>query len=143
MLDWIGGTSGAGLINLERGGCLENVWCGTSAEDQKRWDERLPVLLSIPATVRFVSAEPLLGPISMNGLVPDWLIVGGESGPKSRPMISAWVQSLQAQSEGKCAFHFKQWGEHNSEGQRVGKKSAGRLLDGKEWNQLPKGGNDE
>lgn len=111
----------------------ENVWIGTSAEDQERWDVRLPALIQIPAKVNFVSAEPLLGPITMGELRPDWLIVGGESGPGARPMESGWVESLRDQcgDPGRpVAFHFKQWGG-------VDKARAGRLLEGRTWDELP------
>ena len=109
---------------------LPNVWLGTSAEDQERWNERVSVLMSLPATIRFVSAEPLLGPIDMNGIFPEWLIVGGESGHGARPMEKSWVESLQKQSEGKTAFFFKQWGG-------VRKKQAGRELNGKIYGDFP------
>jgi protein gp37 len=108
-----------------------NVWYGTSAEDQKRLDERLPHLLAVPAQVRFLSCEPLLGPINLGlfrlgtggygttaplwcGL--QWVIVGGESGPGARLMHPDWARSLRDQcqatgSEG-TRFFFKQWGEY-------------------------------
>lgn len=108
-----------------------NVWVGTSAEDQTRWDERMPYLMSIPAVVRFVSAEPLIGPIHMGELRPDWLIVGGESGHGARPMEREWVETLRDQCDDRTAFHFKQWGG-------VDKKATGRILDGRTWDELPK-----
>lgn len=107
-----------------------NVWVGTSAEDQTRWDERMPQLMDIPAMVRFVSAEPLIGRIHMGEIRPDWLIVGGESGPGSRPMEYEWVKHLRDQCDDGTAFHFKQWGG-------VNKKAAGRELDGRTWDELP------
>lgn len=100
---------------------LPNVWLGVSAEDQDTADFRIPALLATPAAVRFVSAEPLLGPISFRAewwprASParlDWMIVGGESGPNARPMHPQWVRSLRDQSAGAgVAFFFKQWGEH-------------------------------
>ena len=109
-----------------------NVWIGTSAEDQTRWDERMPLLMNIPARVRFVSAEPLVGRIHMGELRPDWLIVGGESGPGARPMDREWVDHLCDQCDERTAFHFKQWGG-------VDKKAAGRLLRGRTWDELPAG----
>lgn len=112
----------------------ENVWIGTSAEDQTRWDERMPLLMDIPARVRFVSAEPLVGRIRMGGLRPDWLIVGGESGPGSRPMEREWVETLCDQCDERTAFHFKQWGG-------VDKKATGRVLNGLTWDELPSSGN--
>ncbi len=108
----------------------ENVWVGTSAEDQTRWDLRMPQLMDIPAKVRFVSAEPLLGPIDMKTWKPDWLIVGGESGPGARPMEREWVESLCDQCDDRTAFHFKQWGG-------VDKKATGRVLNGRTWDELP------
>jgi protein gp37 len=102
-----------------------NAWLGTTAENQVAWDIRLPLLLAVPAAVRFVSAEPLLGPITMNGNIPDWLIVGGECGPGARPIESAWVESLCEQcSRDKVPFFFKQWGG-------VHKKKKGRELGGR------------
>ena len=108
-----------------------NVWIGVSAEDQTRWGERMKLALEIPAEVRFVSGEPLLGPITMGAMRPDWLIVGGESGPGSREMKPEWVRALRDE----CAatgvrFFFKQWGG-------VKKKEAGRILDGETFDQLP------
>ena len=196
---------------------LPNVWLGVSVEDQRRADERIPVLLDTPAAVRWISAEPLLGPISLskwvfdrrqevrhliNGpaqlnrdqaeaLVPrplDWVVAGGESGPGSRPMDAAWVRSLRAEcADARTAFFFKQWGSwrraHDVAGcwsnttgfsrkgrrttpfrgrlsngaeplfggrsfrsqsddrgdiyVRLGKKLAGRELDGRTWDQMP------
>ena len=93
---------------------LFNVWLGVSAEDQIRADERLPDLRATPSAVRFVSAEPLLGPI--NFCLPkthlDWIIVGGESGPQARPMSTQWVREIRDQSAAAhVPFFFKQWGE--------------------------------
>jgi protein gp37 len=116
-----------------RGSIPQNVWIGTSAEDQTRWDERMPELLRIPAVVRFVSAEPLLSAIHMGGVRPDWLIVGGESGPGARPMDPLWVESLCDQCQEPAlpvAFLFKQWGG-------VDKHATGRLLDGRTFDELP------
>jgi protein gp37 len=115
---------------------MKNVWLGTSAEDQERWDMRLPILMGIPAVVHFVSAEPLLGEIEMGIWRPEWLIVGGESGPKARPMERAWVESLRDQCDERTAFLFKQWGG-------VRKETTGRELDGRTWDGYPSPGNDE
>lgn len=144
---------------------LPNVWLGVSAEDQQRLDLRAPLLANTPAAARFVSAEPLLGP-----LVPDarhypidWMIVGGESGPGARPMHPQWVREARdACVLAGIAFHFKQWGEWapaalfgSSKGvefasvpiapgsdsqhgmQRVGKRVAGRMIDGRTWDEYP------
>lgn len=140
-----------------------NVWLGTTVELQKRADELLPYLAAIPAKVRFISAEPLLGPLDLEpylGSSIDWLITGGESGPKARPASPTWFRSLLTQCmENDVAFHFKQWGDwapgnginlpqrkvlreqvaaDGTRMVRVGKKVAGRDLDGAEWDQLPK-----
>lgn len=105
-----------------------NVWLGVSAEDQKTADARVPDLLATPAAVRFLSCEPLLGPINLqalrywlevetdnNGQVLhglDWIIVGGESGPNARPMHPDWARGLRDQcAEAGVPFFFKQWGE--------------------------------
>lgn len=98
----------------------DNVWIGTTVEDQKRADERLPILLNVPAHFRFLSCEPLLGPVNLSrwtknrskGLFPiDWVIAGGESGPNARAMLPGWARSLRDQcQEAKIPFHFKQWG---------------------------------
>lgn len=180
---------------------LPNVWLGVTAENQARADERIPVLLQIPAAVRFVSIEPMLGTVNLtliggdrfgwgrtdavNGLYYvranptecgcewetqhinklDWVICGGETGPGARPMHPDWVRSLRDQcKEAGVPFFFKSWGEwmpsyqtgatfelsrlktdevvmsgpgHGVVMKKVGKKAAGRLLDGQEWNQYP------
>jgi protein gp37 len=183
---------------------LPNVWLGVSCEDQATADERIPLLLQTPAAVRFISAEPQLGPIDISfdleihyqcpncgdgqgfegercscgdGIyyatdTIDWVIVGGESGKKARPMHPDWPRSLRDQCQAAgVPFFLKQWGEfsltdvpakksvfvHPDGGViteteawaagpttpvvrmiRVGKKAAGRLLDGKEWSEYPK-----
>ncbi|WP_025989146.1 DUF5131 family protein [Mycobacteroides abscessus] len=170
---------------------LPNVWLGVSAEDQQRADLRIPALLDTPAAVRFVSAEPLLGPIDLHGDPIgkdsvfwighlDWVIVGGESSSGARPMHPDWARSLRDQClAAGVPFLFKQWGEwrwtreaddyeyERAHGdlypnakwetvspdgviaadniphpgyatmQRVGKKRAGRELDGRTWDQYP------
>ena len=143
---------------------LPNVWLGVSVEDQAAADSRIPLLLQTPAAVRFISAEPLLGPVTINAhRFPllwnsklDWIIVGGESGPGARPMHPDWARSLRDQcGAAGVPFFFKQWGEWlpamqdggNMDGEqvlnasdaavRVGKKRAGHLLDGQEWHQFP------
>lgn len=104
---------------------LKNVWIGVTAENQAMADERIPLLLQTPATVRFVSCEPMLGPITIDwvgGFTPDvafqrpplldLVIVGGETGPGARPMHPDWVRSLRDQClAAGVPFHFKQWGE--------------------------------
>lgn len=171
------------------------IWLGVSVEDQAAANERIPLLLDTPAAVRWISAEPLLGPVDLT-LIPhktgwgsspcsgcgtdvardaldgsthcehgcdgpilntlDWVVVGGESGPKARPMHPAWARSLRDQcAAAGVPFLFKQWGEwllpdnqnsdvsppHDKNGAiRVGKKRAGRLLDGVQHDGYPKGG---
>lgn len=182
----------------------DNVWIGTTVDNQEYADKRIPELLKIPAKVRFLSVEPLLGPVDLQnhfGICDDcdvllyehrhdgefvstyhyapgihWVIAGGESGPKARPMHPDWVRSLRDQCiDAGVPFFFKQWGEwalhcdqnsscdlddeeHDAGGyrfmnnvdgsprdlyrggvyvERVGKKAAGRLLDGRTWDQMP------
>lgn len=131
----VSAATGWDADNLE---CPPNVWVGTSAEDQARWDERIPLLMKIPAQVRFVSAEPLIGPIQMGEDLPDWLIVGGESGSGARKMEWSWAWDLaDSCARNSVPFFFKQWGQFDSRGQPIGKKNAGRILDGRTWDQLP------
>jgi len=110
---------------------LPNVWLGTSIEND-RWVGRADHLRATPAHVRFISAEPLLGPLPSLGLTDiDWLIVGGESGSNHRPMDEAWVRQLRAMAEmAGTAFFFKQWGGRTP-------KAGGRQLDGRTWDAYP------
>lgn len=120
---------------------MPNVWLGVSAENQRWADIRVPLLLDTPAAIRFVSAEPLLGPISLtrwlNGgfghVSPDlhWLIAGGESGPDARPMHPSWARGLRDEcTAAGLAFLFKQWGGRTP-------KAGGRELDGRTWDLYP------
>lgn len=161
-------------------GMFSHVWLGTSVENQETADERIPHLLRVPAVVRFLSMEPLLGPVNLDevervpGIGPDdiseeynalgpplycdgihWVIVGGESGANARPMHPDWARSLRNQCQAAgVAFHFKQWGEFGPVEKppypitqigwdeviglgKIGKKAAGRVLDGREWNEMP------
>ena len=93
----------------------DNVWLGTSVENQEWADKRLPLLLATPAKIRFLSCEPLLGALDLGRYTKKqgihWIIAGGESGPGSRPMHPDWVRGLRDfASEAGIAFHFKQWG---------------------------------
>lgn len=154
----------------------ENVWLGVSVENQETADERIPLLLQCPAAVRWISAEPLLGPLDLgwflstnvwengvavrgsdygHGVRLDWVVTGGESGPAARPMHPDWARSLRDQcAAAGVPFFFKQNGEYVSVSEvagpgehfefpdgatvrRVGKKLAGRLLDGVEHNAHP------
>jgi protein gp37 len=116
---------------------LPNVWLGTSVENQ-RWAEiRVPKLTATPAAVHFLSCEPLLGPIDLRALLGDdlqqlhWVIVGGESGPRCRPMDPAWARSLRDQCEDAgVPYFFKQWGGRTP-------KAGGRELDGRTWDEMP------
>ena len=192
---------------------LPNVWAGVSAENQTWADRRIPILLDTPAAVRWVSAEPLLGPLDLGEhtgyLVPgpgcpcerdepycaptlDWVVAGGESGPNARPVHPDWIRGLRDQCQATgVPFLFKQWGEWAPDGRsdehgwhaniprtatdprrlvihtagmtamhpgnpfnpferghpgwamamrRVGKKTAGRVLDGRTWDEYPLGG---
>lgn len=166
-----------------------NIWLGVSVENQKAADERIPLLLQTPAAVRFLSCEPLLGPVDLNSIsladgmywdaldkseasdaslegdcdaVIDWVIAGGESGFKARSADPDWFRSLRDQCQkASVPFLFKQWGEWLPVSQgaepvsihdcaigktetylddqfvKVGKKVAGRLLDGRTWDEFP------
>jgi protein gp37 len=159
-----------------------NVWLGTTVENQTEADRRTPHLLAIPAAVRFLSVEPMLGPVDLTslndkngtheysclecdvdpvddewrGATINWVICGGESGPGARPMHPDWARALRDQCNAAgVPFFFKQWGEHEADQigpedlrsihyppghvifRKVGKKAAGRLLDGREWNEMP------
>lgn len=157
---------------------LPNIWLGTSVENQEYADKRIPELLKIPAAVRFLSVEPLLGPVNlMKYLLSgahkwrqdiNWVIVGGESGPGARPMHPEWARKIRDDcTAAGVAFFFKQWGEHvgglgqrinwvslhngaylcgdkntyewgdGVVSQKVGKHPAGRLLDGRTWDEFP------
>lgn len=92
-------------------GTRPNVWLGVSVEDQKRADERLPILRQIPAAIRFVSAEPLIEGVRLDLLGIDWVIVGGESGPGARAMTPDWARSIRDQCrQAGAAFFMKQLG---------------------------------
>jgi protein gp37 len=109
----------------------ENIWLGTSVEDGTQ-KSRIRHLQQTYASVRFLSIEPLIGPIGKLDLKEiDWVIVGGESGPKARLMDPDWVREIRDQClERGVSFFFKQWGGFRP-------KSGGRTLDGQEWNQTP------
>ena len=114
-----------------------NVWMGVSVENQ-RFVSRVDDLREVPAAVRFLSCEPLLGELDLDLTGIDWVIVGGESGPGARPMSPEWALSVRDQcAVADVPFFFKQWGAHNESGQRVGKKRAGHYLAGEVWQQIP------
>jgi protein gp37 len=110
----------------------KNVWMGVSVENEAV-KFRIDDLRRVPATVRFLSLEPLLGPlVSLNLSYIDWVIVGGESGPRSRSMKEEWVMQIKEHCiKQKVPFFFKQWGGIN-------KKRNGRLLEGRTWDDMPK-----
>ena len=115
----------------------KTVWMGVSVENQ-RWTTRIDDLRRVRAAVRFLSCEPLLGPLDLDLRGIHWVIVGGESGARARPMKPEWARSVREQcAEAGVPFFFKQWGAHNETGQRLSKKKAGRLLDGRTWDMLP------
>lgn len=122
-----------GLI-AARGGwvAFPNLWLGCTAEDQDWWDARVPVLMGITGPAkRFVSVEPMLKPIDPKGLKPDWIIVGGESGPGFRSIDPAGVRAMRDYSVAYgIPFFFKQWGG-------IRPKANGKILDGVEWCQVP------
>ena len=109
----------------------DNVWMGASVELQL-CAQRIDYLRKIPAAIRFLSCEPLLGPLALELRGINWVIVGGESGPGARPMDPDWVRSIRRQCrEAKVPFFYKQWGG-------VRKKETGRVLDGKVYNGFPR-----
>lgn len=116
----------------------KNVWLGVTVE-AKHTKKRMDVLRRIDAKIRFLSIEPLLNDIGELDLSDiHWVIVGGESGPRARPMKPEWAENIQRQcSDQNVAFFFKQWGTWGDDGQRRSKKANGRLLLGREWNQEP------
>lgn len=147
---------------------LDNVWFGTSVENQQAADQRIPELLQIPAVVRFLSCEPLLSLLDLSSYLKTseihWIITGGESGPKARPSHPQWFRDLRYQATRmQVAFFFKQWGEWGIAEEnpsiylgidgsltanpsllatvpmfRYGKKANGRLLDGQLWSEIPR-----
>lgn len=140
-----------------------NVWIGATAENQRWAEKRIPVLLALPASVRFLSCEPLIGPIDLRPWPTGihWVIAGGESGHEARPMNPDWARALRDQcGRAGIPFHFKQWGhwrpDYANAGAsrrrvavtdlkgrsitlvRLGKGAAGRDLDGRTWDEFPR-----
>ncbi len=117
----------------ETGKLPSHIHLGVSVEDQPTADERLAALGQIEAAVRWVSIEPLLGPVEIDEHLGDldWVVVGGESGPGARPMDPSWARSLRNQCIcARVPFFFKQWGGATS-------KAGGCELDGRQWRQMP------
>jgi protein gp37 len=116
-----------------------NVWLGVSVENRKYGVPRIPVLRTIRAQLRFLSVEPLLedlGVINLSGI--QWVIVGGESGCKARPMKPTWVENIKRQCDAaSVAFFFKQWGTWGADGERRSKHANGRRLGGRVWDAMP------
>lgn len=120
------------------GDILPNVWLGTSVEDRAAVP-RIDLLRSVPAAIRFISFEPLIGPVGLvdlNGI--DWAIVGGESGRAARPIRENWIDEIHHQ----CARHgtlffFKQWGTWGKDNKRRSKKANGREYRGRTWDEMP------
>lgn len=160
QLDWLLLTKRIG--NAERmlpenwGEGYLNAWLGISVVNQEEAERDIPKLLASPARIRFLSMEPLLEQVDISpwlrprpsrdagaNNVVDWIIVGGESGPRARPMQPEWVRSLREQCKvAGTAFFFKQWGEFMPLGWpvtllRMGKKAAGRMLDGRTHDDIP------
>ena len=131
----------ASMVRRVRPDPLPNVWLGTSVGDQRWADIRIPKLLQTPAAVRFLSCEPLLAPVDLSPWMSrlagekdpalHWMIVGGESGARARPMHPVWARSLRDQClRAGVPFFFKQWGGRTP-------KAGGRELDGRTWDEMP------
>jgi len=116
----------------------QNLWVGVSVENQ-RWTSRIDELRKVPAHVRFLSCEPLLGPLEELDLTGiHWVIVGGESGHRARRMRPEWARSIRGQCQAAgTAFFFKQWGAFDEAGIRRSKAATGRILDERTWDELP------
>lgn len=119
--------------------CPQNVWLGVSVEDRAFGLPRVESLRQVDANIRFLSVEPLLeslGNINLEGI--QWVIVGGESGPKARPMQKEWVDEIRIKCETEnVAFFFKQWGGWGVDGKKRAKKENGRELHGRIWDAMP------
>ncbi len=116
-----------------------NAWLGVSVENKKHGVPRIGVLRKIPAAIRFLSVEPLLediGEIDLQGI--HWVIVGGESGKKARPMKPEWVEGVKKQCHtAKVKFFFKQWGAWSADGVKRSKHANGREYRNRTWNEMP------
>jgi protein gp37 len=156
-LDWLLLTKRpeniAGMLPPDWGEGYPNAWLGTTVEDE-RVAHRIDALRAVPAAVRFLSVEPMIGPLELRGRLDGigWVIVGGESGAKARPMALRWARNVRgACVEAGVAFHFKQWGTwaphvHTGRGERFldgdfygrgTKELTGRELDGRTWDEFP------
>lgn len=149
MRDWLNDPATPGVVEAEMGKIrpgaglqgwpLENVWIGTSVEDQKRANERIPILAEAKAAVRFLSVEPLLGPVSLAMAVDSkvlarlhWVIVGGESGPGARPMHPDWPRALRDECRRRrLRFFFKQVGTWGLPQPGIKRRTIGVMPDGR------------
>jgi len=117
----------------------DNVWLGVSVENKRHGVPRIDHLRSVAAKIRFLSVEPLLedvGELNLDQI--HWVIVGGESGSKARPMKPEWADAVRVQCEEQdVAFFFKQWGGWGADGKRRAKSKNGRLLNGRTWDEMP------
>lgn len=117
----------------------QNAWIGVTVENKKQGLPRIKHLRTINAQIRFLSVEPLLedlGTFNLEGI--DWVIVGGESGPKARPMKPEWAENIQELCEkSNVSFFFKQWGGWGADGKKRSKKENGRVLKGQIWDNMP------
>ena len=160
-LDWLLVTKRVGNVMRMCSGdglmfdmIADRVWLGVTICNQEEADRDIPKLLATPAPVRFLSMEPLLGPVELSNVTRrsdcvsqlgkpamkgiDWVIVGGESGPKARPMHPAWARDIRDQCEAAgVAFFFKQWGGWGADGVRRARHANGRLLAGRTWDAYP------
>jgi protein gp37 len=120
--------------------CPANVWLGVSVENRRYGVPRIDHLMQVEAQVRFLSAEPLLEDlrvIDLDGI--HWVIVGGESGHRARPMRAEWVENIQRQAQAAgAAFFFKQWGTWGADGRKRDKKTNGRVFNGRTWDDTPR-----
>lgn len=117
-----------------------NVWLGVSVENRRHGLPRIPLLKRVNASVRFLSVEPLLedlGDFDLAGI--QWVIVGGESGPRARPMKAEWVENIKSKCEDAgVAFFFKQWGAWGADGEKRSKSANGRAYRGRTWDAMPR-----
>jgi protein gp37 len=128
----------AELVADRVGAVLPNVWLGTSIENVDVL-HRARELRAVPAAIRFISFEPLIGPVGTIDLTGiDWAIVGGESGSAARPIREEWIDQIYSQCvEQRTAFFFKQWGTWGKDNKRRSKKANGREYRGQFWDQMP------
>jgi protein gp37 len=138
LVEWY--SQNYGLVGQEKKKLPDNVWLGVSVENNE-YLFRIELLKIIPAKIKFISFEPLLGPVKLdNNLLEgiNWVIVGGESGSKARRMKTEWIDDVYNECYRlNIPFFFKQWGTYNEKGEKLGKSKSGRIYQGKEWNEMP------